>query len=146
MTKKTYQERATLYQDPEWRSRCDMCIREQAHIHAQEDAPHKADMKALAMGVISGHIMDIEAVMASVVNWPGAETTITDDEALKGVVNNVWPLVASARYPGAVELMNQIALSRMPPQPQPRSQTVVMPPAPPPLPQTKDDTPCEDCP
>lgn len=92
----SYQEQSDQFRSQEYRTRAEMCVREQALIFSGSEAPAVA---ALGRGVTAGDWVDIDAVLAAVSvhqNWsqiPG------DDVALLGAVQDVWPSVAAARYP-----------------------------------------------
>lgn len=91
----TYQDQATLYLSPGFRSRGSMCCKEQGLIFA---ADGRADIAALGRGVVAGNAQDIDSILSAVVTYPGAGD-LNDDAALLGAVQYVWPTVAAARYP-----------------------------------------------
>ena len=90
-----YAEDSATYKDNDFRSRAEMCIREQGYVFS---ADGRADIASLGQGVVAGDWTDIEAVMAAVVTAPGAGD-LTDDQALLSQTQTVWPTVAAARYP-----------------------------------------------
>ena len=95
----TYQDTSDIYKDQTWRNRAEMCIREKAFTFTSSD---KADVAALANGVIASNWVDIESIMAAVVSTENAEATVADDNALATVVVVVWETVAKARYAALV--------------------------------------------
>lgn len=86
----SYADKSAQYRDTELRNRAEMCIREQGLINDD----------ALGRGVTAGNWTDIDAVIAATVSHPGAGD-LTDDNALLGAVQAVWPNVLAARYPAA---------------------------------------------
>ena len=93
----TYAEDSATFRDMDFRARAEMCIREQGYVFSADGRP---DIAELGRGVVASNWSDIEAVMASTVTAPGAGD-LTDDQALLGQVQTVWPTVAAARYPDA---------------------------------------------
>jgi hypothetical protein len=91
-----YQDMSDNYRDPAYRNRAEMCIKEQGVIYTNDGRP---EIKALGQGVVAGNWVDIDAIMSAVSVGPNSETSVTDDGALLGAVQTVWPTVAAARYP-----------------------------------------------
>ena len=104
----SYQEMTDNLVNPAFRGRAEMCIREQGQIYVNDG---RADIAALGRGIVGNSWMDIEAIMAAVAAGPNSTPAVTDDGALLAAVQGVWPVVAAARYPGAVSL----ALTQSPP-------------------------------
>lgn len=91
----TYQEQADLYADMESRPRMIACVKEQGYIFTADGRP---DIAALGRGVVSGSMVDVDAVVSALCSYSGAGDLTNDDELLSAV-QAVWPTVAAARYP-----------------------------------------------
>lgn len=93
---RSFQEMHNMISSGDFRDRAAMCIRWQARYQVMSDT---AEIKALASGVISNNGMDLESMIQAVATDPDAAAASEDDEALSQIVENLWPIVAQARYP-----------------------------------------------
>lgn len=90
-----YADDAATYRDEAFRTRAEMCIREQGYVFSADGRP---DIASLGRGVVAGNWTDIDALMAGAVSAPGSQG-IDTDPGLLAAVQGVWPTVAAARYP-----------------------------------------------
>jgi hypothetical protein len=123
---KTFQEMYAMFQSPEFRQPCEMCIRRQASFQSLSDKPVNA---ALANGVLGNSSMDLEALIGAVATDPEGHLTIGNDAKMFEIVEKVWPLVAQARYQGVVNNPPQIVYTTLPPPTaDPQSGVITFPP------------------
>lgn len=92
----SYQEQSDLYRDSTKRGRIESCAREQAQLtFAGAGGPDGA----LAAGVMSGVHQDLDALVAAIYHGPNWAAVDADADLL-AAMQQAWPVVASARYPG----------------------------------------------
>ena len=92
-------EAAQRYADPGFQGRAQACCAEQAGVFVNDGRP---EYVGLAQGVIAGNTSDIDAIIRQVCVTDTAGDIAMEDDALRGAVQLVWPVVAAARGYGAV--------------------------------------------
>ena len=87
-------EAAQRYADPVFQGRAQAACAEQAGVFVNDGRP---EYVGLAQGVIAGNTSDIDAIIRQVCVTDTGGDMSSDDDALRGAVQAVWPVVAAAR-------------------------------------------------